>query len=414
MVLVVGYAYPAGKEDDYKGPALRKCEMERAAKAFIGKPFLYEHDDNKVMGKITNAAVDDVGRLMMCADIDISTELGIETVEKIMNKTLTKLSIGTLNRASVENGIHNIREKHMLHIAATDDPFMDGTDIKFIQNPDQAISQLNYLYELRRYNNKLKDVLYKAKDIDMTLVLPVEQQDKMNSEWKEKAEELAKKNEMLEKLISESKSEEADKKRKREEEALVPNVQSQVPSQPPSQENKDYTQVLDLIKNNFGDNPNIAKEILDSYFTEQKKKTEQEQGTALSFVKEQYETAKKQPNEFLMKNLQNASNAPTVAQPLVDFITVCNQNSKNSMKTYEERISVLQNSLKEKEDTLAHYGKTDHLRKDLGTGLPKERIEAPKPGKSDLDKSIFDMYNLFGGGGGIEKIDYDCLKKQKL
>lgn len=398
MVFVLGYAYPGG-EDNHDGP-ISNSELISAAKAFIGKPLNDEHDDDKIIGKIINAKVIENGGIAIAADIDIMSENGMKAVERIINKQTTKFSVGVKSRGRFdENDKFNIEQKVMLHVAITDDPYMKNTDIKYIQNPEQALSQLEYLYQLRIYNNKLKEALYKANDEVVQSGIPSDEKEViMSQDWQKQAEELKRKNEALEKELAsaaEKKNEPEAKRQKKEEPAVVNDEKVNT-------ESDAYKDIIDICKNNFGDNPEIAKAHLNAIFNEQKSRTEKEKSGAIDFVKQQYELAQKEPSSLLMKGLEASTSSPAVVQPLIDLISVCNKNSINSFN----RIKELEEELKKRQLEPTSTKGSQKQESTIG-----QRLEPKSSTKNAVDGNVLEMWKMISGG--VEKVDYDYLVPRK-
>lgn len=95
MAFACGIYHPDPvKDPDYLGPEFREDEVGRVEQLFLGKPVLYNHDQKRVIGKVTGFERGPHGHMVCKMFIDVETPDGAMVYGEIGREKLRGLSIG--------------------------------------------------------------------------------------------------------------------------------------------------------------------------------------------------------------------------------------------------------------------------------------------------------------------------------
>lgn len=166
-----GKVHPEAKPESYNGFYLTRSEMEQQVKDVIGTPLQDEHNDKIVIGKITNAWINDKEQMEIEGEIYRDVVAGNRVINKIRRGEASGLSLGMNHKLDTQT--LNVFDKKIKEISVVDTPDYEGAKIDFVENdsPDFVMAQ-KYL-ELSGNVRNLEEKIYK--DAKSLFNIPSEQ-----------------------------------------------------------------------------------------------------------------------------------------------------------------------------------------------------------------------------------------------
>ncbi len=341
-----GACHPTAQNDDYDGTFLTKKQMLEKIQSLPGTPVLSEHDNQKQIGKIIGARIDERNRLIVKGEINRDTFAGITAIRDLRNRKVSGLSLGIKHSMSSDPKSTRIIAKKIQEISLTENPDLPDTEIQHVSNDSEHWNVSKSYVRGSLKNAKLKNQTYKINNDIISLLdnirykigmaesvtpnqsinAPDEQSSQLSvageqrheiDELRRKCEQYAKENEFL-------KEYKATK--------------------------KEQKKFLSGRAEKFNENPEkwIALMKEEEKKTEElKEKMKNEKEIILDWVTKEFTKRDKTIPEKLKYAILQGHNTPEAWEPLYEFLTVAHTNAKHSQNEQEVKYQTMKKKMEE-------------------------------------------------------------------
>jgi hypothetical protein len=130
-------------------------EIEGLVANIVGKPLLFEHDDNKILGQVLAARRIHAGAVEVTASIDDSTEAGKETISQLEREELWGLSLGHEYELDVMNDANRLK----IEMCSSADKLQPFASDSFPHRVTKVLKELSVCREPARKGCFIRDLV---------------------------------------------------------------------------------------------------------------------------------------------------------------------------------------------------------------------------------------------------------------